>query len=61
MKHCPPAQVSTYAYVNPIVAVILGWLILDEPITARTLVASAVIVTAVVLITLEKHKASPAR
>jgi drug/metabolite transporter (DMT)-like permease len=41
--------------------VILGWLILDEPITARTLVASAVIVTAVVLITLEKHKVPPAR
>jgi hypothetical protein len=38
-----------------------GWLILDEPITARTLVASAVIVTAVVLITLEQHKVSPAR
>lgn len=61
MKHCPPAHVSTFAYVNPIVAVILGWLILDEPITARTLVASAVIVTAVVLITLEQHKVSPAR
>lgn len=58
MKHCPPAQVSTYAYVNPIVAVILGWLILDEPITPRTIVASAVIVTAVVLITLEKNKPS---
>ena len=56
MKHCPPAQVSTYAYVNPIVAVILGWLILNEPITPRTLVASAVIITAVVLITLEKNK-----
>ena len=61
MKHCPPAQVSTYAYVNPIVAVILGWLILDEPITLRTLVASAVIVTAVVLITLEKNKPAPSK
>lgn len=56
MKHCPPAQVSTYAYVNPIVAVLLGWLILNEPITVRTLIASAVIITAVVLITLEKNK-----
>jgi len=59
MKKCPPAQVATFAYVNPVVAVILGWLILGEPITARTLVASALIITAVVLITLEKNK--PAR
>lgn len=59
MKTCPPAQVATYGYVNPIVAVLLGWLILDEPITARTLVASAVIITSVVLITLEKNKPAP--
>ena len=59
MKNCPPAQVATFAYVNPVVAVILGWLILGEPITARTLVASALIITAVILITLEKNK--PAR
>lgn len=59
MKNCPPAQVATYGYVNPIVAVLLGWLILDEPITPRTLVASAVIITSVVLITLEKNKPAP--
>ena len=41
---------STYAYVNPIVAVILGWLILQEPIDARTIVAGVVIVVAVALI-----------
>jgi drug/metabolite transporter (DMT)-like permease len=60
MKKCPPAQVSTFAYVNPVVAVILGWLILGEPITSRTLVASAIIIAAVILITLEKNKPSPA-
>jgi hypothetical protein len=43
--------VSTYAYVNPVVAVFLGWLILSEPLTPRTLVAAAVIVGAVALIT----------
>jgi drug/metabolite transporter (DMT)-like permease len=42
--------VSTYAYVNPIVAVFLGWAILGEAVTARTLLAGAVIVTAVALI-----------
>lgn len=56
MKHSTPARVSTYAYVNPIVAVFLGWLILDEPVTTRTLAASAVIITAVVIITAEKNR-----
>lgn len=42
--------VSTYAYVNPVVAVFLGWLFLAEPITARTLLAGGVIVVAVALI-----------
>ena len=41
---------STYAYVNPVVAVILGWLVLAEPLTPRTIVASVVIVVAVALI-----------
>jgi drug/metabolite transporter (DMT)-like permease len=45
------SAVSTYAYVNPVVAVFLGWLILSEPLTPRTLVAAAVIVGAVALIT----------
>jgi drug/metabolite transporter (DMT)-like permease len=42
--------VSTYAYVNPIVAVLLGWAILAEPVTPLTLIAGAVIVVAVALI-----------
>jgi hypothetical protein len=40
--------VGTYAYVNPIVAVALGAVILSEPITPRTLIASAIIIGAVV-------------
>jgi drug/metabolite transporter (DMT)-like permease len=56
MKHSTPARVATYAYVNPIVAVFLGWLILREPITSRTLIASAVIVTAVAIITVQKTR-----
>jgi drug/metabolite transporter (DMT)-like permease len=46
----PLPLISTYAYVNPIIAVILGWIVLQEPIDARTLVAGAVIVLAVALI-----------
>jgi drug/metabolite transporter (DMT)-like permease len=42
--------VSTYAYVNPVIAVFLGWAFLSEPVTARTLVASAIILVGVALI-----------
>jgi drug/metabolite transporter (DMT)-like permease len=50
LGHAPLSLVSTYAYVNPVVAVLLGWAILSEPITGRVLFASAVIVAAVALI-----------
>jgi drug/metabolite transporter (DMT)-like permease len=46
-----PSRVATYAYVNPVVAVFLGWLVLNEPVTPRVLVAAGVIVAAVALIT----------
>lgn len=45
-----PQKVSTSAFVNPLVAVGLGWLLLDESITPRTVVAAAIIIGAVVLI-----------
>lgn len=50
LRNARTSLVSTYAYVNPVVAVFLGWLILDEAITVRTLIAGAVIVTAVAII-----------
>lgn len=56
LKNSTPARVSTYAYVNPIVAVILGWAILDEPVTPRIALAATVIVGAVALITTEKSR-----
>ena len=46
-----PARAATYAYVNPVVAVLLGWALAGEPLTPRTLLAAGVIVGAVVLIT----------
>ena len=46
-----PARVATYAYVNPVVAVILGWLLAGETISARMLVAAAIIVGGVAIIT----------
>ena len=52
LRVASPALVSTYAFVNPIVAVFLGWLLAREEVGPRTLIAAAVIVGAVVLITL---------
>jgi drug/metabolite transporter (DMT)-like permease len=46
-----PARVSTYAYVNPLVAVFLGWALAGEPVGPRVLLAAAVIVGAVAVIT----------
>jgi drug/metabolite transporter (DMT)-like permease len=54
LKHTTPARATTYAYVNPAVAVLLGWAIADEPITQRVLIAGCVIVCALVLITRRK-------
>jgi drug/metabolite transporter (DMT)-like permease len=53
------SRVATYAFVNPVVAVILGWLVLGEPLTARTAVASAVIVVAVMLIVTSRARGAP--
>ena len=51
-----PTLVATYAYVNPIVAVFLGWLIAGEVVTGMTLIASTLIVGSVVLIGLEERR-----
>src|SRR5712691_10234447 len=50
LRHCDPAKVATYAYVNPIVAVILGALFAHETVTLRTLLAAASIIGSVALI-----------
>ncbi|HEX2101035.1 MAG TPA: EamA family transporter, partial [Candidatus Synoicihabitans sp.] len=60
LKHTTPARASTYAYVNPVVAVFLGWLVLGEPVTSRTIGASLVIVGAVAIITLQQSQKRPA-
>ncbi|HET7565571.1 MAG TPA: drug/metabolite exporter YedA [Gemmatimonadaceae bacterium] len=56
-----PARVSTYAYVNPVVAVILGWAFAGEPLTARTALAAATIIGAVALITVGQRTGPGAR
>lgn len=51
LSNSTAARVSTYAYVNPVVALFLGWWIVDEPLTPRTLLASAIVVGSVALVT----------
>ena len=54
LRQTSAARVSTYAYVNPVVAMLLGWALADEPLSPRTLLAAGVIVAGVVLITTSK-------
>lgn len=56
MKHSTPARVSTYAYVNPVVAVILGAVVLDEAVGPRLITATVVIIASVVIITVAKTR-----
>src|SRR5438105_11006762 len=50
LRVCDPAKVATYAYVNPIVAVLLGALFAGEAVTARTMIAAALIIGSVALV-----------
>jgi drug/metabolite transporter (DMT)-like permease len=64
LRHCEPAKVATYAYVNPIVAMILGTVFAGEILSARTLMAAALIIGSVALVItaqqLKKAQESPA-
>jgi len=60
LRHCDPAKVATYAYVNPIVAVLLGALFAHEAVNLRTLLAAALIIGSVALIiTVQQFKTRP--
>jgi drug/metabolite transporter (DMT)-like permease len=61
LRVAPPARVATYAYVNPVVAVLLGWAVLGEAISARTMLAAAIIVGAVALIVSARSVKAPKR
>jgi drug/metabolite transporter (DMT)-like permease len=56
LRAAPPVLVSTYAYVNPVVAVLLGWALAGEPLARGTLIAAAVILTGVALISSAQGK-----
>jgi len=56
LKNAQPAMVATYAYVNPVIAVIVGWSIAGESLSAQMLIGAFVIVTSVILITANKSE-----
>jgi drug/metabolite transporter (DMT)-like permease len=51
LGHAPTAKVSTYAYVNPVVAVFLGWLVLHEKIDGYIAAGSAIVIASVIVVT----------
>lgn len=59
LEHVPTPKVATYAYVNPIVAVFLGWIILREQVDAFMLVGTVIIIAAVALVNTAKLKQPP--
>ncbi len=54
LAHTTAAKAATYAYVNPVVAVALGWALAHEPVTSRTVLAAAVILAGVAIITVAR-------
>ncbi|MNO15825.1 putative inner membrane transporter YedA [compost metagenome] len=61
LKNADAALVSTYAFVNPVVAVFLGWLLAGEQLSVNTLTAAVIIIAAVVLVTIFRSRAVPVR
>jgi drug/metabolite transporter (DMT)-like permease len=61
LAHTTAAKAATYAYVNPVVAVLLGWAIAHEPVTWRTILAAAVILGGVAIITITREAAPVTR
>ena len=59
LRAAPTSLVSTYAYVNPVVAVALGWAFADERVEPLTILAGAIVVTAVAMIVTARRTAEP--
>jgi drug/metabolite transporter (DMT)-like permease len=61
LEHCTASLIATHTYVNPVVAVLLGWLYAGEPITGRALVAGLLVVISVVCVTVGTTEPSSSR
>jgi drug/metabolite transporter (DMT)-like permease len=60
LRHVAISTVATYAFVNPVIAVFLGWLILSEEVTAFVLLGTAVIVASVAFVVMSSSEKAPA-
>ncbi len=56
LKQVSTEKVSTSAYVNPIVAMVLGWYVLDETLSTQSIIAAGVLLTGVYFITTRKKR-----
>ncbi len=56
LQHAPVSKVATYAYVNPVIAIFLGWLVLSEEITSSIFVGASIIVASVAFIVRKEAK-----
>ncbi|MBA4853890.1 EamA family transporter [Emticicia sp. BO119] len=56
INNAPPQLTATYAYVNPVVAFFLGWIFKGELLTTRSLIASSIVLTGVILMTIGRRK-----
>ena len=56
INHAPPQLTATYAYVNPVVAIFLGWIFLDERLTSRSMLASSIILAGGAMMTLGRKR-----
>jgi len=59
LRNTTPAVASTYAYVKPVVALLLGWALADEPLSPRTVLAAFIILSAVMVITTRRSRGGP--
>lgn len=60
LAHVPAVKVATYAYVNPIIALVLGWLLLEEPLDWRTWTGTAIILGGVAIVNLARVRTARA-
>jgi drug/metabolite transporter (DMT)-like permease len=59
LQNTTPAVATTNAYVNPVVALFLGWALAGEPLSSRTILAAFVILSAVMIITIRRSRGGP--
>jgi probable blue pigment (indigoidine) exporter len=57
MRRTTPAQLSTYGYVNPVIAAVTGWVLLGEALSVLQLAGMAIILAGVIFVTLPERSA----